>query len=1222
MSKRVRRLFASLMILVMALGLLPQTASFMRTVRAAEKEVSTWDELREAVANAGDGDVIKLTQSFRAESAGIVITKNVTIQAADGQKATIYRNNGDANFSLFEVKDGGNLTLGEGLILSGKTGPDDTRTIYTNESFNSGANVSNPRGFFVQVTDGTATLNGAVLEYFNTSNDKNKTVKFAAPVVANGKTARFDIVNGEIRHNIVGYIANDEMSDREANTIKMYVKGAVPNSPRKGANATSAYRRNKTAGIDDLNGDGKVGEDEKGSGITGTAGAVIYQNGAQGTISNAKISYNRGDTGAIMVSGKSQVIMKNGTIERNVGVQFGGAVLVEDDGSLTMEDGTMKENVAWWGGGAVFATENGIKWLLGEITDKDKRLDGKFIMKGGTLDGNTAFTRGGAILVDSDGVFLNAGSISNNMSRMLGGAAYVMGDHPDFTYTLFLAKGSIHDNKAVSGTLDPNKPATALTENKDENRKLSKVLRKAADCYYNDNPAYDLWTGDMTRNSDDLVDGPGNDGTGGGIWLCSYGEAILHLEQNTVVINDNYASGTVRNNRNSQPNQAIDNKTSNKSGGNDLHKDAGGSIEFIGQSNWYDENTGEEYDSQKETGLRNLVYKGSASQSDGVKIFGNIARRGGGLASDGILLLGNDQDLANIFATLHIKKEWGQGTTDKDIMIQVKVIRNGKEAVVGELPLTKAGKLSSEMDTAFDDGQYAGRLMLPVTVKSEDGTTIPVFSLKYVGDDTRSYKTFSIKKNESFDLSITEHLILLAQILLENVALVEIDADNSSTLGFTEYIKDAGGAWVEQKEYLFSPGSVEISNTQGTIKAVKTPAGKTYSVFTSQVDFTAKVVNKAKPTVKINKTDISGSEELEGAKIVVTDANGKTVADWTSEKGKTKDFQVDPGTYTLKEVSAPEGYQLVTTEIRFEVDADGNITVLTTNVEPAGGAQVINGVLVLMDKVKPTVKINKTDISGSEELEGAKIVVTDANGKTVADWTSEKGKTKDFQVDPGTYTLKEEAAPEGYQLVTTEIQFKVDVDGNITVLTTNVEPAGGAQVINGVLVLMDKIKPTVKINKTDISGSKELEGAKIVVKDAYGKKIAQWTSEKGKTLDIVVDPGTYTLKEEAAPEGYQLVTTEIVFKVDADGKITVITTKVEPAGGAEVIDGVLVLKDMVKNNPSETTASSGRTGGGSKTTSTDTGDHSNILPYVGLMVLALVGTGVLLVLPGKKSEEE
>ena len=65
----------------------------------------------------------------------------------------------------------------------------------------------------------------------------------------------------------------------------------------------------------------------------------------------------------------------------------------------------------------------------------------------------------------------------------------------------------------------------------------------------------------------------------------------------------------------------------------------------------------------------------------------------------------------------------------------------------------------------------------------------------------------------------------------------------------------------------------------------------------------------------------------------------------------------------------------------------------------------------------------------------------------------------------------------------------------------------------------------VEISKTDITGEKELPGAKLSVIDADGKLVESWISEAGKTHMIERLPvGKYTLREESAPYGYKVAT--------------------------------------------------------------------------------------------------
>ena len=61
----------------------------------------------------------------------------------------------------------------------------------------------------------------------------------------------------------------------------------------------------------------------------------------------------------------------------------------------------------------------------------------------------------------------------------------------------------------------------------------------------------------------------------------------------------------------------------------------------------------------------------------------------------------------------------------------------------------------------------------------------------------------------------------------------------------------------------------------------------------------------------------------------------------------------------------------------------------------------------------------------------------------------------------------------------------------------------------------------VKVSKTDVSGKKELEGAKLEVRNEFNQVVDSWTSTKDSHFVNGLEEGqTYTLIEEQAAEGY------------------------------------------------------------------------------------------------------
>ena len=83
------------------------------------------------------------------------------------------------------------------------------------------------------------------------------------------------------------------------------------------------------------------------------------------------------------------------------------------------------------------------------------------------------------------------------------------------------------------------------------------------------------------------------------------------------------------------------------------------------------------------------------------------------------------------------------------------------------------------------------------------------------------------------------------------------------------------------------------------------------------------------------------------------------------------------------------------------------------------------------------------------------------------------------------------------------------------------------------------------ITKTDITGQKEVEGAKLKVTDEAGKTVDEWTSTKEVHVIKNLNSGAkYTLTEVSAPEGYK-VADSITFTLDKDGKVTKVNMKDE-----------------------------------------------------------------------------
>ena len=110
-----------------------------------------------------------------------------------------------------------------------------------------------------------------------------------------------------------------------------------------------------------------------------------------------------------------------------------------------------------------------------------------------------------------------------------------------------------------------------------------------------------------------------------------------------------------------------------------------------------------------------------------------------------------------------------------------------------------------------------------------------------------------------------------------------------------------------------------------------------------------------------------------------------------------------------------------------------------------------------------------------------------------------------------------------------------------------------------------------KVNKFERTGTRELDGAKIQIKDSTGAVVAEWISKSGETHDFgskLKAGETYTIHEETAPSGYYTIS-DMNFTVGEKGEITL-------AGSSDDVkleDGVIKICD-------ERIKSSGGGGGG------------------------------------------
>ena len=200
----------------------------------------------------------------------------------------------------------------------------------------------------------------------------------------------------------------------------------------------------------------------------------------------------------------------------------------------------------------------------------------------------------------------------------------------------------------------------------------------------------------------------------------------------------------------------------------------------------------------------------------------------------------------------------------------------------------------------------------------------------------------------------------------------------------------------------------ETIQADGYVKATSIP-------FTVNADGSVTQVTMIDKIVTTSKVDMGGKEVI-GAEMSVTEKDSDEVLDsWTSDGTKHNIKNLEEGkTYVLHEVVAPEGY-VKATDIEFTV----------TGADEKGVK--VDQTVDMKDK---RVSIDKTDGNGNE-VEGAKITITDENGEVVDQWTSTNEKHYVNNLEEGkTYTWHEDYSEEifGYYYAE-DYTFTVSADG-------------------------------------------------------------------------------------------------------------------------------------------------------------------------------------------------
>ena len=309
---------------------------------------------------------------------------------------------------------------------------------------------------------------------------------------------------------------------------------------------------------------------------------------------------------------------------------------------------------------------------------------------------------------------------------------------------------------------------------------------------------------------------------------------------------------------------------------------------------------------------------------------------------------------------------------------------------------------------------------------------------------------------------------------------------------------------------------------------------------------TAKVTMKADHDMKVYYDPIVGKltitkvnseatgTKLSGAKFTLsgTSVFGKVSLSGTTNGNGQLTFSNIPytsGSYTLKETTAPKGYNGVNRTWKVTVNGSGTVTVSGTGASGSNGNYTITNA-----PIKKSYTITKVDASDqSIKLSGAKFQLYASNGTTKiggVQTTSVNGTVTFSNLPYGTYILKEESEPTGY--IASNKQWTVKIDDTITISGANSNGSNGSFTITNAPVNLT----ITKVDSEDTAN--KLSGAEFTLSGGSITKTAT-TGADGTAVIRAIPAGSYTLTETKAPYGFNGEGRTWSVNVTAAGEVTV-----------------------------------------------------------------------------------
>ena len=254
--------------------------------------------------------------------------------------------------------------------------------------------------------------------------------------------------------------------------------------------------------------------------------------------------------------------------------------------------------------------------------------------------------------------------------------------------------------------------------------------------------------------------------------------------------------------------------------------------------------------------------------------------------------------------------------------------------------------------------------------------------------------------------------------------------------------------------------------------------------------------------ITVTKKDAATGAKLPGA-VFELSGNSESRTQTTGADGMARFENLQPGVYTVREISAPEGYLLASPDAQqVTVTGGGTASAVFANAQVTG-----------------SIRIVKRDSLTKEALAGAEFTITRISGlpahqgkddgEVVAVLTTDaEGVALSPPLTYGTYRVEESKVPEHYVDQGFAVEVEIRENGKTYEIAAENEPTKGY----------------IRITKTDRLNGNPIAGVRfdIYENDAYGSALAgsMVTDENGVAVSEPLRKGRYIVREHGETAGY------------------------------------------------------------------------------------------------------